>query len=456
MVVRLLRAALCYTLSVQLIQQPVMAHAQALKADSDGPMIDAAPNGVPLVNIVTPNAAGVSHNRFRDFNVGTEGVILNNSQAAGQSRLGGATYGNPALQQGAARLILNEVTGTSRSALAGPTEIFGRSADYILANPNGITCDGCGFINTPRATLTTGSPLLDPEGRLQGLSVSRGDIRIGPGGIDATNLDAFDLVARSVSLDGPVHTRDLGIAAGRLHFDYATRTATATGGHGEATGYAIDSRLLGGMYADRIHLIATDAGVGVRMAGDMASGAAGLTLSADGHISLAGAAASRGSLSVTSRSGALDVLGAVHGDGEAELDAADVLSVGDQASVTASGALTLRARSAVVDGALTAGTLASDGTQGPAADLSAAVEDALVLGGRLGSTGGMALTAGGATEVTTPGRIEAEGDVALTTGSLNHAGEIRSGGSLTIASGGAAVLSGSTASADATRPPPPI
>jgi len=29
-----------------------------------------------------------------------------------------------------------------------------------VANPYGITCNGCGFINTPNVTLTTGKPMV--------------------------------------------------------------------------------------------------------------------------------------------------------------------------------------------------------------------------------------------------------------------------------------------------------
>src|SRR5689334_5382796 len=64
-------------------------------------------NGTPVVNIATPNAAGVSHNRFNSYDVDARGLILNNSAADAVSILGGGTPGNANLTAGSASLILN-------------------------------------------------------------------------------------------------------------------------------------------------------------------------------------------------------------------------------------------------------------------------------------------------------------------------------------------------------------
>ena len=47
-------------------------------------------SGVKVIDIEKPNAAGVSHNMYREFNVDSKGVVLNNST----SNLTHGTLGN--------------------------------------------------------------------------------------------------------------------------------------------------------------------------------------------------------------------------------------------------------------------------------------------------------------------------------------------------------------------------
>ena len=59
------------------------------------PTVLLAPNGVPLVNIQTPSAAGVSRNTYSQFDVQPNGAILNNSRTDTATQLGGWVQGNP-------------------------------------------------------------------------------------------------------------------------------------------------------------------------------------------------------------------------------------------------------------------------------------------------------------------------------------------------------------------------
>ena len=127
--------------------------------------LDTAPNGVPIVNIANPNPRGLSHNTYRQFNVDKSGLILNNArQNVVNTQLGGQIFGNSHLNA-PAKVILNEVTSTNSSVLKGFTEVAGQRADIVIANPNGISVNGAGFINSSRVTLSTGVPTIDAGGR---------------------------------------------------------------------------------------------------------------------------------------------------------------------------------------------------------------------------------------------------------------------------------------------------
>src|SRR5665213_2999895 len=156
---------------------PALSMAQ-VNAATGGPQVTAALNGVPMVNIVAPNSAGVSHNLYSRFNVSSNGLILNNATQPTVTQLAGAVLPNPNFHGNSASLILNEVVQSNPSALNGFVEVAGVPADVVLANPEGISCNGCGFINTPRVTLTTGTPNLGAAGALKFgvpvVSVTRG------------------------------------------------------------------------------------------------------------------------------------------------------------------------------------------------------------------------------------------------------------------------------------------
>ncbi len=182
-----------------LFLNPIVATAAQVTLDASGgnTQLGQAANGVPVINIATPNGNGLSHNKFTDYNVGQQGLILNNATGALQNtQLGGHIIGNANLGGRAAGIILNEVTGGSPSQLKGYTEVAGQSAHVVVANPYGIACDGCGFINTPKVTLSTGKPIVE-NGRLDRYDVDGGTIEIYGRGLNAANINQFELITRS-------------------------------------------------------------------------------------------------------------------------------------------------------------------------------------------------------------------------------------------------------------------
>ena len=192
-----------------------------------GLTVHAGVAGVPVVNIVAPNASGLSHNQFLDYHVSPQGLVLNNAaQVAGVSQLLGPLAANPNLDHSPpARLILNEVMGPDGSLLQGATEVFGASADLILANPHGIHCAGCSFFNSAHATLTTAVPQTDAHGALIGWGPRTADIHIDTSGLDARALAQVHLDARQVQIHGPVTAQSVYVQADTLH--HAARVVAA-------------------------------------------------------------------------------------------------------------------------------------------------------------------------------------------------------------------------------------
>jgi filamentous hemagglutinin len=304
------KRGLVLILANALFWQPLLAQAGGIVVSAPGTTVGQAGNGVPVVNIATPNASGLSHNQFKDYNVGPNGVILNNATGRTQStQLGGIILGNPNLKGGAANIILNEVNGGSPSQLRGYTEVAGQSAKVIVANPYGITCSGCGFINTPNVTLTTGKPILD-NGRLDRYQVDGGAVSIDGQGLNASNVDRFEIITRSAKINAQINARNLTVIAGRNDVNAQTLNATARADDGSAKPeLAIDSSALGGMYAGAIKLVGTEAGVGVKLDGTLAASGGDIQIDANGQLRMAQAAAS-GAVNVKAAS--LDAQGPIY------------------------------------------------------------------------------------------------------------------------------------------------
>lgn len=224
------------------------------------PTIMQTANGIPQINIQTPSAGGVSHNTYSQFDVSNHGVILNNSHKNVQTQLGGMVAGNPWLAKGEARIILNEVNSRNPSQLNGFVEVAGKKAQVVIANPAGISCDGCGFINANRATLTTGQPQMK-NGSLTGFNVERGEIRVAGKGMDASRTDYTDIIARSVKINAGIWAQDLKVTTGRNNVDIAHgQIEKKAADISSKPQVALDVSSLGGMYAGKIRLVGTETG----------------------------------------------------------------------------------------------------------------------------------------------------------------------------------------------------
>lgn len=432
---------------------PVVSWAQVVPDAAAGthqPKMDSAANGVPVVDIVAPNAAGVSHNKYRRFDVDQRGLILNNSGSISRTQLGGYIAGNDNLKNGEASLILNEVTSGLPSSLRGYVEVGGKAAPVVIANPYGITCDGCGIINSQRFTLTTGTPVFGGSGSLDAFHVTGGSIAIGSGGLDTAAVDRTDLIARAVQVNGQIWAKDLSVIAGSNDAGYTDASVRAGQATGARTGVAIDVAALGGMYAEKIRLVGTEAGVGVVSSGVIAAQAGDLTLSSAGEVRLTGKTVAMNRLG-------LDAAGPVTLDGTFGTQTGDVLLTTQGAlalhgSVIAANALSMRAYGDIEQsGRLNAGsglTLATSGAlrnsgvvyTGQAFDISTGT--GLRNDGIIYAAGGGRASAGGALETTATSTLHAGNALSVDAGSVSSLGVIDAGGALALASRGDITLYG--------------
>ncbi|MDB4257275.1 filamentous hemagglutinin N-terminal domain-containing protein, partial [Arcobacteraceae bacterium] len=283
-----------------------------------------ARNNVPIVNIANPNNTGLSHNKFTNYNVGTVGLILNNSKDTSvNTQLGGFIYGNKNLTSNA-KVILNEVTSTNRSSLNGYTEIAGQKADLIIANPNGLSINGAGFINASAVTLTTGSANI-LNGSLDSLSVHGGTISIGENGLDSTQVDSTYIYTHYLKLNAQINAKNLDIKLGNNKINHSTKEIMSSTNSGDTTNLLLDSSVLGGMYANRITLIGTDKGLGVNLPSEVLASIENITISNDGKIVLQKLSA-KNDISVTSLSDDIDVESTIYSSNDINLNSSNTLN----------------------------------------------------------------------------------------------------------------------------------
>ncbi|PXW43874.1 filamentous hemagglutinin [Erwinia sp. AG740] len=349
----------------------IVAPAQAgIVADAGAPanqqpVIVNTANGVPQVNIQTPSAGGVSRNTYSQFDVDGKGAILNNSRERIQTQQGGWVERNPYLAQGEAKVILNEVNSSNPSRLGGYVEVAGTRAQVIIANPAGITCDGCGFINANRATLTTGRAQMQ-DGNLTGYDVRQGEIIIQGGGLDSRTQDYTDIIARSVKVNAGIWANDLRVTTGNNQVSAAHDNIQATRDGSASPQLALDASQLGGMYAGKIRLIGTEKGVGVRNAGNIGASAGSVTLTADGRIENSGTINASQDIQLTSTQD-ISNQGKVYASGETSVTAGGQL--GNSGVIAAAshtrikGGTINNSQSGAIAGGMSAdGTLSGSGT----------------------------------------------------------------------------------------------
>ena len=286
-----LAAGLFMTSTAGMASGPIMPDPKAEARHQ--PQVEETANGISLVNITAPSSGGVSRNEYETFNVPDKGAILNNSYTLSKTELAGYVQGNNNMAERPAKIIVNEVTGAGSTSMDGFLEVAGNRADVVIANPNGITVNGGGFINTGKAFLTTGKPVYDGEDHLQRFDITGGDILIEGKGLGGKETGSLAILSRAVRINAGIWAKDLHITTGANNIDAKTLEASAIEGKGGRPAFALDTAAIGGMYAGRITLVGTEKGLGVNNSGTW-SAEDNLTLDWNGDLKNSGTIYSKG------------------------------------------------------------------------------------------------------------------------------------------------------------------
>jgi len=293
--------SLMLALGFVFLSPSVQAEDMAIRADKSAPgnqqpTVLQTGNGIPQVNIQAPSQAGVSRNQYSQFDVAEKGAVLNNARKAAQTQMAGWVQGNPNLARGEAKVILNEVNSANPSRLKGYVEVAGKKADVVIANPSGIQCDGCGVINAGRATFTTGKAEVE-NGELKGYRVQGGKVSVGQKGMDTSKADYTDIIADKAEIKGGVWGNKVKVTTGKNKVDRTNDSVVYVGDkntnetdrtsesqNDQTQTYSVDVGQLGGMYAEKIHLVDNGQGLGVRNAGHIGAAAGEVKIDSQGKI----------------------------------------------------------------------------------------------------------------------------------------------------------------------------
>ncbi|WP_071759623.1 hemagglutinin repeat-containing protein [Burkholderia ubonensis] len=444
---------------------PMWAGAQVVGAGPHAPAVVQTQSGLPQVNINKPSGAGVSLNTYSRFDVQKPGVILNNSSVITNTQQAGYINGNPNFgPNDAARIIINQVNSNNPSQLRGYVEVAGQRAEVIISNPSGLVIDGGGFINTSRAVLTTGAPTLNADGSLAGFNTTRGLITVQGAGLNAANVDQVDLIARAVQTNAAIYANNLNVVTGANQVNHDTLQATSIQGEGAAPAVAIDVSQLGGMYANRIFLVGTEGGVGVRNAGTIAADAMGMTLTTGGRLVQSGKISSLGNVAVLA-AGGVENSGTTYGQQSVSVNTgADVVNTGTLAaqhdvgvtagSLNSTGMLGAGVNS---DGAVTqvgdlqvttTGTLSATGKSVAGGNVTAKGDGVNLAGSTTAANGNLSLTATTGDVNLTNATTSAQGAFTANAAGavVNDHGELSSQGSTTVTAGSVSNQSGKVSS----------
>ena len=253
--------------------------------------------------------------------------------------LAGYVPGNANMMRGSASVIVNEVTSHNPTNMNGFIEVAGRKASVVVANPNGITVDGGGFINTDRAVLTTGKPEYDSNGNLNTYRVEQGSIAINGKGLNAKESNSLQILTEAAQVNAGVWANAVETRTGKNLVDAKSLESKALGSSKQI---GLDVSAIGGMYANSITMKGTNDGLSVNVKGTLSSVHA-TTISADGMIQVDGGITSNGQTSISGHAISVGQDGVVQGDNGLSIESQS--SMANHGLVNSNGTTDIRATS---------------------------------------------------------------------------------------------------------------
>ncbi|WP_353655849.1 hemagglutinin repeat-containing protein [Erwinia sp. S59] len=305
--------------------------------------------------------------------------------------------------------------------------------------------------------------------------MTKGSVTVEGKGLDGSGADAVSIVARATEINAGIHAKDLSVTVGANRVG-ANGSITPIAGEGAAPSVAVDTGALGGMYANRIHLVSSEKGVGVNL-GNLAAKQGDIQLDANGKLTL-GNAQSSGNVSITAQDVVLSgkqqaasamklqsrkditLNGSKLSAGTLNADAAGTLTLDKNSAAATGGNAAVSAGRVALAGILSSGnalslrtgqlTAARDASVSSTGDSNLEVTKETDWQGTLTAGGDLSVKAANlanqgqlaanhnstitAQQIDNSGRIQAKGYQTLRADSLQNSGTLQAGGAQSLAS----------------------
>lgn len=185
-----------------------------------------------VIDIEKPDSRGISYNRFEEFNISGEDLILNNTKKA--------------------RIIINEIVSEiGDTLLTGILKVIGKKARLVIVNPLGVRVNGVELINSERVSLVGGrrnASEIDERYEVGG------KVEIVENGIK--NRRELEIIAKYVKISGEVISETIEMVTGEGIYERKEGGSvgqTSTGDKDEESSIEVKEGI--NVYSNRLKII---------------------------------------------------------------------------------------------------------------------------------------------------------------------------------------------------------